>query len=146
MKPGIPWSVKGIEPEARVVAKRAARRAGITLGEWLNSVILDQSANITGAPAGLTFGRDSFVTSSPETPDHPPSSASPPQAERRRSAAAERREDSALRLQDIAQQLADLAQRERQTATLPPRGPAGEEAETLARLVERIDDNERQTV
>lgn len=146
MKPGIPWSVKGIEPEARVVAKRAARRAGITLGEWLNSVILDQSANIAGAQAGLTFGRDSFVTSSPETPDHPPSSASPPQAERRRSAAAERREDSALRLQDIAQQLADLAQRERQTATLPPRGPAGEEAETLARLVERIDDNERQTV
>ena len=34
MKPGIPWSVKGIEPEAREAAKLAARRAGLTLGEW----------------------------------------------------------------------------------------------------------------
>ena len=43
MKPGIPWSVKGIEPEVREAAKHAARRAGMTLGEWLNSVILDQN-------------------------------------------------------------------------------------------------------
>ncbi len=40
MKPGIPWSVKGIEPEARVAAKQAAQQAGMTLGQWLNSVIL----------------------------------------------------------------------------------------------------------
>ena len=43
MKPGIPWSVKGIEPEVREAAKHAARKAGMTLGEWLNTVILDQS-------------------------------------------------------------------------------------------------------
>lgn len=40
MKPGAPWSVKGIEPQARETAKSAARRAGMTLGEWLNNVIL----------------------------------------------------------------------------------------------------------
>ncbi len=45
MKPGIPWSVKGIEAEAREAAKYAARRSGMTLGEWLNSVILEQADN-----------------------------------------------------------------------------------------------------
>ena len=48
MKPGIPWSVKGIEPETREAAKDAARRSGMTLGEWLNSKILD-SADEHGA-------------------------------------------------------------------------------------------------
>lgn len=43
MKPGIPWSVKGIDSEAREAAKHAARRSGMTLGEWLNGVILDSS-------------------------------------------------------------------------------------------------------
>ncbi|MET0482066.1 MAG: peptidoglycan-binding protein [Aestuariivirgaceae bacterium] len=43
MKPGIPWSVKGIDAETREAAKEAARRAGMTLGAWLNAVILDQS-------------------------------------------------------------------------------------------------------
>ncbi len=40
MKSNIPWSVKGIDPEAREAAKVAARKAGMTLGEWLNSLIL----------------------------------------------------------------------------------------------------------
>ncbi|MGV6819975.1 MAG: hypothetical protein ACWA5T_05695 [Parvularcula sp.] len=39
MKSNVPWSVKGIDPEARVVAKAAARKAGMTLGEWMNSMI-----------------------------------------------------------------------------------------------------------
>ncbi|MEO9168573.1 MAG: hypothetical protein ABI230_09235, partial [Aestuariivirga sp.] len=43
MKPGIPWSIKGIEPELREVAKTAARRSGMTLGEWLNSAINEQA-------------------------------------------------------------------------------------------------------
>ena len=43
MKPGIPWSVKGIEPEVREAAKYAARRSGLSLGEWLNGVILEQA-------------------------------------------------------------------------------------------------------
>jgi localization factor PodJL len=42
MKSGIPWSVKGIEPGAREAAKDAARRSGLTLGEWLNTIILEQ--------------------------------------------------------------------------------------------------------
>ena len=45
MRPGIPWSVKGIEPEAREAAKIAARRAGMTLGAWLNQAILDHGTD-----------------------------------------------------------------------------------------------------
>ncbi len=36
-----PWSVKGIEPRAREVAKDLARRSGMTLGEWLNTMIME---------------------------------------------------------------------------------------------------------
>lgn len=41
MTSGTPWSVKGIDPRARAIAKTAARREGMTLGEWLNRVILE---------------------------------------------------------------------------------------------------------
>jgi localization factor PodJL len=44
MKFGVPWSVKGIRPEARETAREAARRSGMSLGDWLNSVILQQAA------------------------------------------------------------------------------------------------------
>ena len=43
MKFGVPWSVKGIRPEARETAREAARRSGMSLGDWLNSVILHQA-------------------------------------------------------------------------------------------------------
>lgn len=46
MKPGIPWSVKGIDTEMREAAKHAARRSGMTLGEWLNTVIREQADEI----------------------------------------------------------------------------------------------------
>ncbi|MFN3513103.1 MAG: peptidoglycan-binding protein [Phenylobacterium sp.] len=41
MTSGAPWSVKGIDPKAREVAKDLARRSGMTLGEWLNRMILE---------------------------------------------------------------------------------------------------------
>lgn len=44
MKPGIPWSVKGIDGKAREIAKDAARSQGKTLGEWLNMKILEAAS------------------------------------------------------------------------------------------------------
>jgi localization factor PodJL len=44
MTSGAPWSVKGIDPKAREVAKELAARAGMTLGEWLNRSILEGEA------------------------------------------------------------------------------------------------------
>src|SRR6185312_10002659 len=44
MKFGVPWKVKGMRPEARETAKEAARRAGVSLDDWLNSAVLQQAA------------------------------------------------------------------------------------------------------
>lgn len=55
MKFGVPWSVKGIRPEARETAKEAARRSGMPLGEWLNSVILQQAGDFDDEDA---YGQD----------------------------------------------------------------------------------------
>ena len=40
-KPVLPWSLKGISPEAREIAKKAAAQQGITIGEWVSRAIRD---------------------------------------------------------------------------------------------------------
>jgi len=59
MSAGAPWSVKGIDPKAREVAKDLARRSGMTLGEWLNRVILEDDIPEEVATEA-DFGRRSF--------------------------------------------------------------------------------------
>jgi localization factor PodJL len=49
MNRAVPWSIKGVDFDAREAAKEAARRSGMTLGEWLNSVIAEQAADL-GVP------------------------------------------------------------------------------------------------
>lgn len=71
-----PWSVKGIDPKAREVAKDLARRSGMTLGEWLNRVILEDDV-----PEEVTveaqFGDRAFRAQAPRlraiSPPGPPS-------------------------------------------------------------------------
>ena len=53
MTAGAPWSVKGIDPKAREIAKDLARRSGMTLGEWLNRMIVEGEA-----PAGMETTAD----------------------------------------------------------------------------------------
>ena len=117
MKPGIPWSVKGIEPETREAAKDAARRSGMTLGEWLNSKILNSADEQDSAPP-VRHQR-----------------ASPARAE------------TSIRLEDIAEQLSRIARREQNTA---PASYASEnrleDEENFARILNRVESNERQTV
>ncbi len=45
-----PWSVKGIDPRAREIAKDLARRSGMTLGEWLNQMITEGVEAVEPAP------------------------------------------------------------------------------------------------
>jgi localization factor PodJL len=121
MKPGIPWSVKGVEPELREIAKTAARRSGMTLGEWLNSAINEQA----DAPASENDSvADKVIAGRIST--HPI-------------------ERAATRLEDIAEQLSRLAMRESETA---PRyvSPPQEENGNFARILSRVESNERQTV
>ena len=68
MTAGGPWSVKGIDPNAREVAKDLARRSGMTLGEWLNQVILDDPASDFDDPPPRSVSYASPI----EEPRHEP--------------------------------------------------------------------------
>lgn len=50
MKSNAPWSVKGIERDARETAKEAARREGMTVGEWLSQIIYSAGDPDTDQP------------------------------------------------------------------------------------------------
>src|ERR1700722_17125508 len=39
MKSGGPWNLKSLRPEARAAASDAARRSGMSVAEWLDSVV-----------------------------------------------------------------------------------------------------------
>jgi localization factor PodJL len=39
MKSGGPWNLRGLRPETRAAAREAARQSGMSVGEWLNTVI-----------------------------------------------------------------------------------------------------------
>jgi localization factor PodJL len=45
-----PWSVKGIDPKAKELAKDLARRSGMTLGEWLNQMIIEGGGEAEAPP------------------------------------------------------------------------------------------------
>ncbi len=125
MKPGLPWSVKGIEPDAREAAKLAARRSGMTLGEWLNSTILDQA---DGAPE----------TAPAATRHRAAASGTAPAFER-----------AANRLEDIAEKLARLSIGESSTASrfgIHAVGPQSADPEAIHKVLSRVESNERQTV
>lgn len=73
-----PWSVKGVEPEAREAAKIAARRAGLTLGQWLNQTIRAAAARqLTSTPQPVAEAGDSEAEGG-STPDGTAYRARPP--------------------------------------------------------------------
>ena len=47
------WKVRGVGRETRVFAEEAARRAGLSLGDWLDEVIADRAAERGVDPADL---------------------------------------------------------------------------------------------
>jgi localization factor PodJL len=40
----VPWHVKAVRPELRKIARNAARRCGLSVGAWLNSLVIDAAA------------------------------------------------------------------------------------------------------
>lgn len=74
MRSGVPWSVKGIEPEAREAAKQAARRAGVTLGAWLNQVIMDTGTDEVGRqePSAMQSRYSEPQQAAPQAPQPKP--------------------------------------------------------------------------
>src|SRR5262249_43635603 len=43
MKSGVAWQVTGVRRRARDTAREAARRSGVSVGEWLDNAILDSA-------------------------------------------------------------------------------------------------------
>lgn len=78
-----PWSVKGIDPEAREAAKIAARRAGLTVGQWLNQAIRVVAAEqLTGRrsePQSEPQSAPPPVQNAPPYPGHIPPAQGYPQ-------------------------------------------------------------------
>lgn len=56
MSRAVPWSIKGVDFDAREAAKEAARRDGLSLGQWMNRAIAERAAE-TGAD-GQDFDAD----------------------------------------------------------------------------------------
>src|SRR6478609_3995329 len=69
MRAELPWNVAGIPPEAREAARAAARREGLSVGEWLTRRILQSFSGLEddiaapldswGLPASAASRRDS---------------------------------------------------------------------------------------
>lgn len=68
-----PWSVKGVDPEAREAAKIAARKAGLTVGAWLNQMIRQSASDQLrgGGSAQAGGGAPGPGYAQPNGPDHP---------------------------------------------------------------------------
>jgi hypothetical protein len=54
MKSGGPWNLKGLRPKAREAARTAARRSGMSVGEWLNDVIEPDEEEFDDEPVLFT--------------------------------------------------------------------------------------------
>jgi localization factor PodJL len=53
MNKAVPWSIKGVDFDAREAAQAAAQRSGLSVGEWLNNVIAARAAEQQLAPEEL---------------------------------------------------------------------------------------------
>src|SRR5215831_17853691 len=85
MKSGVPWQVKGVGRHAQETAREAARRSGLSVGEWLDSVILDSALHEGVEPMDLAnrdlahrhYDRPSVDLESDRPGDVPARSAEP---------------------------------------------------------------------
>src|SRR5579872_6069632 len=55
MRPDIPWNVAGIPSEAREAARAAARREGLSVGEWLTRRILRSFSGLEEELAPMAY-------------------------------------------------------------------------------------------
>jgi hypothetical protein len=58
MKSGGPWNLRGLHPQARQAAREAARRSGMSVGEWLNGVIQTDDDQDNEPKGYVEFDRD----------------------------------------------------------------------------------------
>lgn len=67
MKPGVPWNLKGVSPQVRDSARKAARASGVSVSEWLNNAILDRAAE-DGVAVPILDDEDEFEAPAERAP------------------------------------------------------------------------------
>jgi localization factor PodJL len=157
MTASAPWSVKGIDPKAREIAKDLARRSGMTLGEWLNQMILDDGPADEASPAraaapSLPDARPSYERF--EAPEHPGDDVlRASEALDRLSARIEAAEQRAtLAISGIGQSVSgvlnrlETAEREQTAVSARFEGAVGDLADENAKLADRLQRMEAEAV
>jgi localization factor PodJL len=169
MESATAWKVTGIGRETRVFAEEAARRAGLSLGDWLDEVIAEHAAERGVEPAdlrrddrleaigeriaGLARREDRFDDEGHDRPRLEPRSPreAPPPRDSRRSgdlleeaiARLESRAERAEALQAAADRLATVEQRV-ERALEPRVRDLDARLDALARRVEREPERRRE--
>ncbi len=157
MTASAPWSVKGIDPKAREIAKDLARRSGMTLGEWLNQMILDDGAPDEASPArpaALSSAGAASAYARFEAPEHPGDDVlRASEALDRLSARIEAAEQRAtLAISGIGQSVSgvlnrlETAEREQTAVSARFEGAVGELTEEHIRLTERLQRMEQEAI
>jgi localization factor PodJL len=106
MQPELSWNVAGIPPEAREAARAAARREGLSVGEWLTRNILKGLAEATDAGSFSRPGPSDFAA-----PAEPASSPAVPLTREVLDRIARTESDAAAAFRKIDEQLHGLARR-----------------------------------
>src|SRR5665213_1342370 len=76
MRAELPWNVAGIPPEAREAARAAARREGLSVGEWLTRRILRSFSDLGEEAPAMPYDRSFEQRATPLDPwGLPPSSS-----------------------------------------------------------------------
>ncbi|MEO0695598.1 MAG: hypothetical protein AAFY84_05825 [Pseudomonadota bacterium] len=118
-----PWSIKGIDRDARETAKEKARANGMTLGEWLNTMIQDAGENGGVSEAQVREIAEAISLLG------------------RKVTAAE--EKGAEAVQDLARNFGGVVERVQRLERSSPAGDTAELSERVATLEEKSTDRQR---
>jgi localization factor PodJL len=138
MTSGVPWQVEGVRQQARETAQEAARRSGMSVGEWLDSVIRDCAES-----EGLEPARHPHADSDDDAADinerAPPRRAYADYDDHHRRAPAEDLAEVRGRLDEVGRQLDQLSRLNATQAYLRPELRADEPPRELADVISRLD-------
>lgn len=58
----VPWSIKDVSFDARQLARDAAQRSGVTVGDWLDALIADHASDALMVPAAKVMSADATTS------------------------------------------------------------------------------------
>jgi len=124
---GAPWQVEDIPQQAREAAREAARRSGMSVGEWLDSIISDRAQRAGAERAGAGPARYSHTAADDDADD------------RRGRAGAQEMAEVRGRLDEVGRQLDQLSRLNAGQTYLRPNLQPAESSRELADVIWKLD-------